>query len=48
MNLVKWDELPDNMKNNEVRYYYEILSKKKTHLLYKRIFDLIVALILLT
>ena len=47
MNLVKWDELPDNMKNNEVRYYYEILSKKKTHLLYKRIFDLIVALILL-
>lgn len=47
MKLVKWDELPDNMKNNEVRYYYEILSKKKTHLLYKRIFDLIVALILL-
>lgn len=47
MKLVKWDGLPDNMKNNEVRYYYEILSKKKTHLLYKRIFDLIVALILL-
>ena len=47
MKLIKWDELPDNMKNNEVRYYYEILSKKKTHLLYKRIFDLIVALILL-
>ena len=47
MKLIKWDEIPDNMKNNEVRYYYEILSKKKTHLLYKRIFDLIVALILL-
>ena len=47
MKLIKWDGLPDNMKNNEVRYYYEILSKKKTHLLYKRIFDLIVALILL-
>ena len=47
MKLIKWDELPDNMKNNEVRYYYEILSKKKTPLLYKRIFDLIVALILL-
>ena len=47
MKLIKWDELPDNMKNNEVRYYYEILIKKKTHLLYKRIFDLILALILL-
>lgn len=47
MKLVKWDELPEKMKNDEVRYYYEILEKKKLHLFFKRIFDFILALILL-
>lgn len=47
MELIKWDELPEKMKNEEVRYYYEILEKKKVHLFFKRVFDFILALILL-
>lgn len=47
MKLIKWDELPEEMKNEEVRYYYKILEKKKVHLFFKRVFDFILALILL-
>lgn len=47
MRLIKWDELPEKMKNEEVRYYYDILEKKKVHLFFKRVFDFILALILL-
>lgn len=47
MILCKWDNLPDNMRIKEVRPYYDILSKKKGQLLLKRIFDFIVALIML-
>lgn len=47
MKLIKWDKLPEKMKNDEVRYYYEILEKKKVHLFFKRVFDFILALILL-
>lgn len=47
MILCKWDDLPDNMRIKEVRTYYDILSKKKGQLLLKRIFDFIVALIML-
>lgn len=46
MKLLEWDELPENMKNDEVRYYYEILKKKKVHLVLKRIFDVCIAFIL--
>lgn len=45
--LKKWDDLPEYMKTDEVREYYEILSHKQGSLLLKRIFDFIVALILL-
>src|SRR5690554_5476877 len=41
----KWDDLPVNMKNDSVRYYYDILHKKRFSLLGKRIFDFIVAII---
>ena len=27
--LVKYDKLPDFMKNKEVKYYYDILKKKR-------------------
>lgn len=47
MILCKWDDLPDNMRIKEVRTYYDILAKKKGQLLLKRIFDFIVALIML-
>lgn len=47
MILCKWDDLPDNMRIKEVRPYYDILAKKKGQLLLKRIFDFVVALIML-
>ena len=47
MILCKWDNLPDNMRIKEVRTYYDILSRKKGQLLLKRIFDFVVALIML-
>ena len=37
----KWEELPEFMKCDEVREYYEILSKKKLSLKMKRAFDLV-------
>lgn len=43
----KWEDLPENMRLPEVRPYYDILSKKKTELFFKRVFDFLVALILL-
>ena len=45
--LRNWDDLPEFMKCNEVRVYYDILSKKKISLILKRIFDVIVAVIML-
>lgn len=47
MKLVKWDELPENMKNEEVKRCYEILEKKKLHLVLKRVFDVLASTILL-
>lgn len=43
----KWEKLPDFMKNDEVRPYYEILKKKKVSLVFKRAFDFIGGLLLL-
>lgn len=47
MILRKWDDLPEFMKCSEVREYYDILSKKKISLILKRLFDVIVAGVLL-
>lgn len=47
MLLRKWEELPDFMKLDEVRPYYEILKKKKVSLALKRLMDLVGGLILL-
>ena len=43
----KWDELPIEMRTEEVRYYYNILCKKKFSLAMKRLFDIVVSTILL-
>ena len=43
----KWEELPDEMRNEEVRYYYDILCKKKFSLAMKRLFDVVVSAIML-
>ncbi len=45
--LRKWEELPEDMRTDEVKEYYDILSSKKASLWIKRIFDIVVALILL-
>jgi len=45
--LRKWDELPDFMRTDEVRPYYEILKKRQVSLFLKRVFDLVGGLILL-
>lgn len=43
----RWEELPDFMRTDEVRPYWEFLWKKRGHLAVKRMFDIITALILL-
>lgn len=45
--MKKWKELPEFMRTDEVKEYYDILQTKKVSLILKRIFDIIVALILL-
>lgn len=45
--LIKWNELPETMQTEEVRKYYDILSKRKGGLFVKRVFDLIVSLIMI-
>ena len=47
MILKKYEDLPECMKNNETKEYYEILKHKKISLIIKRIFDFLAALILL-
>lgn len=47
MLLREWDDLPENMRNESVRSYYEALYEKRFSLLAKRIFDTIVAIITL-
>lgn len=47
MILRPWDKLPDCMRTDAVRPYYDILSKHKISLVLKRLFDLTVSLIML-
>lgn len=42
-----WEELPEFMKTPEVRPYWESLNEKRSSIVIKRIFDLLVASILL-
>lgn len=45
--LRDWEKLPEFMKCDEVRVYYDILSRKKGSLYAKRLFDIAVAEVLL-
>ena len=45
--LKKWETLPEYMQNDEVRFYYETLQKKKVSMFLKRVMDLLGGLILL-
>lgn len=44
--LRKWENLDEWIRQPEVKEYYDILSKKKGSLFLKRIFDILIALIL--
>lgn len=41
--LLKWNELPNQMKTEEVKPYYEILRRKRGSLVVKRTFDVFAA-----
>ncbi len=45
--LRRWEDLPDFMRISEVRLYWESLNKKRGQLFLKRLFDFVLALILL-
>ena len=47
MMLKKWDKLPEEFKNDDVKKYYDLLSKKRGSLLFKRIFDIVVSALML-
>lgn len=45
--LRKWDDVPAFMKCDEVREYYDILSKKRMQLELKRLFDIMAGMVLM-
>ena len=47
MVLKKWDDLPESFKNSEVRPYWEVLDKCRGQLVLKRVFDILVSVILI-
>lgn len=47
MKLKKWEYIPKEIKNDCVKEYYDILNKKKISLLIKRIFDILLSILLL-
>ncbi|MBR5633165.1 MAG: sugar transferase, partial [Clostridia bacterium] len=47
MILRKWEELPDNIKIDSVRPYYDALKKKRFGLVVKRIFDVVASFLML-
>lgn len=47
MILKKWEDLPLELQKKEVKPYYDILTKRKGSLFLKRLFDIVVASIML-
>lgn len=47
MILKKWQDLPNYMKNEEVKQYYDILENKTVSLTAKRFFDFMLSLIMI-
>ena len=47
MILRPWDQLPDEIRTDVVKPYYDVLTKHKISLVLKRVFDFIVSLIML-
>lgn len=47
MILRSWDKLPEYMRNDKVKPYYELLKKRTGSLIMKRMFDIVMSLLLL-
>ena len=47
MILKKWEDLPDNLRTDAVRPYYDLLAKRRGSLALKRCFDVAVSAIML-
>ncbi len=45
--LCKWQNLPESLKNDDVKKYYDTLNKKRFQLKIKRLFDIIFSLVLI-
>lgn len=45
--LLDWDKLPDSMKNERVKKYYNYLDKRRNSLVIKRVFDIAASSILI-
>lgn len=45
--MIKWDNLPDSIKRDAVRPFYDILKKKRFELFLKRLFDIVCSLLLI-
>ena len=45
--LCRWEDLPPEMKTEELRPYYDILYEKRFSLLIKRLFDIIMSICML-
>ena len=47
MILKKWEELPENLRTDAVRPYYDLLAKRRGSLALKRCFDVVVSAFML-
>lgn len=45
--MKNWNELPDYMQIDEVKPYYELLKKRGLSIFFKRLFDIVMSLILI-
>ena len=45
--MLKWEDLPVEMQSSEVESYYQLVSKRKGSLIFKRCLDWVLALFLL-
>jgi len=47
MILCKWEQLPPELQTEDVHYYYDILNKKRFSLFLKRLFDIVISILML-
>lgn len=46
MKWLSWEDLPANIRTEEVRPYYDILARKRGQLVAKRVFDIVASLVI--